>query len=55
MYNHSFYGEKFFDENKSNEIRNYKYKGSDASLIYKLFFSPVSQWLVDRWIPVWVA
>ena len=33
----------------------YKYAGSDASLLYKYFFSPVAQALVDKVIPSWVA
>jgi len=55
MYNHSFYGEKFFDDSKSSEIVNFKYKGTDASLLYKYFFSPVSEFFVDHCTPTWVA
>jgi ethanolaminephosphotransferase len=33
----------------------YKYVGSDASLLYKYFFSPCAQFLVDNVIPEWLA
>jgi len=33
----------------------YRYSGSDASLLYKYFFSPIAQALVDKVIPSWLA
>jgi ethanolaminephosphotransferase len=33
----------------------YKYSGSDKSLLYRFFFSPTAQFLVDRVIPSWLA
>jgi len=55
MSNRSFYYETLFDEGREEHIKNFKYKGVDNSIVYQYVFSPVSQFLVDRVIPPWVA
>ena len=42
-------------ERQTRELRKFAYKGSDASLVYKFFLSPLAQWLVDALIPTWMA
>lgn len=39
----------------SDELINFKYKGSDASIIYSKIITHVCQWLNDTFTPVWVA
>lgn len=46
---------KFLTEQGEKNLIAYKYVGSDASLLYKHFFSPVAQFLVDKVIPIWLA
>jgi ethanolaminephosphotransferase len=36
-------------------LRDYKYKGSEASPIYNHIISPFAQILVDRFVPAWLA
>jgi len=48
-------GEQFISPVGEKNLLAYKYSGSDASLLYKYFFSPVAQMLVDRVIPSWFA
>ena len=36
-------------------LRNYKYVGSDTSLIYKHVLSPLAQFCVDSFCPSWLA
>jgi len=51
----TFYGEEFFPQESIQQVLGYRYSGSDSSIVYKFFFSPVSQWLVDRVFPEWLA
>ena len=51
----AFYGEELFDLDNSEEIINFKYQGSDNSIYYKYFMSPLCEYLVNNWIPEWVA
>ena len=44
----TFYGETLFDESKTEEIKNYKFKGVDSSILYKYIVSPFAQLLVDK-------
>lgn len=37
------------------QVTQYKYDGKDNSYIYQYILSPMAQWCVDRWIPVWMA
>lgn len=46
---------KYITEQGEKNLPSYKYVGSDSSLLYKHFFSPFAQWLVDNVIPIWLA
>jgi len=46
---------EFVSKEGEKNLRAYKYSGSDASLLYKHFFSPCAQFLVDHVIPPWLA
>jgi len=46
---------KYITEQGEKNLVTYKYVGSDASLLYKHFFSPLAQFLVDKVIPIWLA
>lgn len=35
-------------------IRDYKYIGADEGFMYKLFYNPFANWVVE-FIPMWVA
>jgi ethanolaminephosphotransferase len=39
----------------AENLLKYKYFGSDHSLLYKHIYSPMSQFLVDKVIPTWLA
>ena len=51
----AFYGEELFDLSKTDEIINFKYQGSDNSYYYRYFMSPLCDYLVNNWIPEWIA
>jgi hypothetical protein len=38
-----------------HELVNFKYKGSDASIIYSKVITHFCQWLNDTFTPAWVA
>jgi len=40
---------------KYDAVKRYQYKGGDSSLIYKYILSPLAGWLVDAFIPSWMA
>jgi len=46
---------KFISEEAAKTLPNYKYSGSDASLLYKHFYGKVAQYLVDHVIPPTLA
>lgn len=46
---------QFLTPEGEKNLTTYKYSGSDASLLYKHFFSPCAQYLVDNVIPPWLA
>lgn len=39
----------------AQNLRNYKYVGSDNSLLYKYLLSPFAQYCVDTFVPSWMA
>ena len=51
----TFYGEEVIPENKFEAFRKYKYSGCDASILYKHFYSPFADFLVNKVIPPFVA
>lgn len=42
----------YLDEEAKESVRNFKYRGGDIGFFYKIFWSPVSAWIVER-IPEW--
>ena len=46
---------KFVTEKGEKELLKFKYKGSDASYLYKYFFSPSAEFLVKHVFPKWLA
>ena len=36
-------------------LHTYRYSGVDNSLVYKHLLSPLAQYCVDEWTPVWAA
>lgn len=53
--NYAFYGEKLFPEENQHKIVAYQYRGSDRSILYKHVFGKFSQFLVDEYVPEWMA
>lgn len=51
----SYFNEVLIEDNKEEQIINYKYKGSDLSLIYKYINSPIARFLVNNIIPSYIA
>ena len=51
VYNMVFY----VDKDAVEGLKAYKYSGNDNSLLYKYFASPLAQYMVDKWTPLWVA
>ena len=51
----TFYGESVIPENKFEVFRKYKYFGSDASILYKHFYSPLAEFMVEKIIPPFIA
>jgi ethanolaminephosphotransferase len=50
-----FLKQKFLSEQGEKNLPQYKYSGSDKSLLYKHFFSPMAQFLVDHLFPSTLA
>ena len=46
---------KFISSEGEQNLLNYKYNGSDASLIYKYILSPLAQYCIDHIVPNWMA
>ena len=46
---------RFLTPQGEKNLTAYKYSGSDSSLLYKYFFSPCAQYLVDNIIPSTLA
>lgn len=42
-------------EGKVEVFRNYKYAGSDNSILYEYVLSPTCDYLVNNWIPPYLA
>lgn len=42
-------------EDRVEVFRNYKYAGSDNSILYEYFFSPLCDYLVRNWVPPTLA
>jgi hypothetical protein len=51
----SIFEKDFLSEEGEKKLPAYKYSGSDASYIYKYFLSPTAQFVVDKFIPIWLA
>jgi len=45
----------YVSEEGAAKLRAYKYSGGDGSMIYKYFLAPTAQYLVDNYIPEWLA
>ena len=53
--NKTYIGETLFPIKNIKGLKDYKYSGSDASILYKYVFGKAAQYLVDHVIPVWAA
>lgn len=42
-------------QRQRDAIRHFSYHGSDSSLIYKFILSPMAQFMVDHFVPAWMA
>ena len=47
--------ETLIPENSEAKFVQYKYQGSDNSLLYNYVFSPIAQKIVDDVMPTWIA
>ena len=45
----------YLSDDARRQLPNYKYRGTDLSLVYKYVLSPLAQWFVDNVTPLWVA
>ena len=55
MRNKTIFGEELYPMEKEENLINFKYKGSDASLLYKYFYGKIAELLVEKVIPESVA
>ena len=55
MSNKTFLGEELFPKEKEENLKNFQYKGSDASLLYKYVFGKLAELLVEKVIPPSIA
>jgi hypothetical protein len=55
MSNKTIFGEELYPLEKEDNLINFKYSGSDASLLYKYFYGKIAQFLVDKVIPETMA
>lgn len=55
MTNKTFFGEDLYPKDKEEHFLNFKYKGSDASILYKYFYGRIAEALVNHVIPATVA
>ena len=46
---------RFIPEKYEGNLRDYKYSGSDMSILYRFVLSPISKWCVDSIVPSWLA
>lgn len=44
----------YINEHMAKNIKQYKYKGGDLGLTYRLFYNPVANWLID-YFPEYIA
>lgn len=51
----TFYGEQVIQPDLVENFRNYRYVGSDASLLYKFIYSPLAEFMVNRVFPPTLA
>lgn len=51
----AWYGEAIITESGAGKLKDYKYKGGDASLIYKYITGKLAQWVVDTFYPETLA
>jgi len=49
------YMKSYVTEEGAQRVREYKYKGSDNSLIYNYIISPLAGKFVEHCVPVWLA
>lgn len=45
---------KYIKEEYKDNLRNYKYRGGDNSILYKIFINPFCNWAVE-YMPMWLA
>ena len=55
MTNKTFFGENLYPKDKEDNLKNFQYKGSDASILYKYFYGKIAEALVNKVIPETVA
>lgn len=55
MLHKTFYGEEIVPQKHLFNIRDYKYKGMNTSILYKYFHSPIAQFMVDNVFPPTLA
>ena len=46
---------EYIPHDKESDIKNFKYKGGSDSLSYYYIWSSFSQFLVEKFVPIWVA
>lgn len=51
----TFYGEKLFPKDKTEDLKNFKYKCECESITYKYIHSPIAEFTVEHIIPPTVA
>lgn len=55
MIQKNFLNEELFATTHEKEIVEYKYQGTNGSLLYAHITGPFAQWLVDHILPSWLA
>jgi len=50
-----FFEEKFIDPCDYENVRTFKYVGTDASYWYNYVSNPIAKWIVKHYTPKWVA
>ncbi|KAL4460927.1 hypothetical protein ABPG74_016399 [Tetrahymena malaccensis] len=50
------FGTKFYISTQGEDgVKNFKYKGGSDSILYTYVWSPLCNWIVENWMPKWIA
>ncbi len=54
-FHQTFYKEEIFPQDQQENIKMFKYSGTDKSILYRYLYSPFAQFIVDKIMPESIA